>query len=368
VHANLYQQLCSFRNLELAYKKARKGKRNKKSVQDFEFNLETNLLQLKHELETGTYKPRPLKQFVIRDPKTRLISASDFRDRVVHHALCNIIQPIFEKTFIYDSHANQLGKGASKAIERLDIFKRKVSENGRLVNHALDNNMIVGYVLKADIRHFFDTVDHSVLMGIIKRKIKDQNVLRLIQKILGNHRTQNFANYTGKIQDPERGMPLGNLTSQFFANVYLNELDYFVKHELKIMHYIRYVDDFVLLDKSREKLGECKSGIYNFLKTIKLELHPEKSQIYPLNKGVKFLGFRIFYNYKHLNKRNIRKMKYRLNGFESKLENREISKEDIQGSLVSWFGYAQQANTYKLRQQLKFKARSQYQNKKEWRC
>src|SRR3989338_7787414 len=131
VHANLYQQLCSFRNLELAYKKSRKGKRNKKSVQDFEFDLERNLLQLKHELETGTYKPKPLKQFVIRDPKTRLISASDFRDRVVYHALCNIIQPIFEKTFIHDSHANQINKGSSKAVERFDVFKINVSENGK---------------------------------------------------------------------------------------------------------------------------------------------------------------------------------------------------------------------------------------------
>ncbi len=310
--------------------------------------MERNLLQLKHELETGTYKPRQLKQFVIRDPKTRLISASDFRDRVVYHALCNIIQTIFEKSFIYDSHANQINKGSSKAVERFDVFKKKVSENGRLLNKPLDNNMVIGYVLKADIEHFFDTVDHQVLMYCIKRKIKDEKVLDLIQKILDNH----------KIQETGKGMPIGNLTSQFFANLYLNELDYFVKQKLEVKFYIRYVDDFVLLDKSKEKLERVKIQINEFLKTINLQLHLEKSKIYPLHKGVKFLGFRIFYNYKLLNKRNIRKMECRIEQFEQKYREGKITKEDIQRSCVSWFGYAQQADTYALRQKIMSKINS----------
>lgn len=336
---HLYKKLCSFRNLELAYKKARKGKRSRSDVQKFELNLECNLLKLKNELENFTYTPRPLRQFVIRDPKTRLISASDFRDRVVHHAICNVIQPIFEKTFIYDSHANQIDKGSSKAIERFDIFKRKTSENGRLVNHALDNNMVVGYVLKADIRHFFDTVDHSVLMEAIKKKIKERRILELIQKILDNHKTR----------EAGKGMPLGNLTSQFFANVYLNELDYFVKHILKCKFYIRYVDDFVLLDKSKEKLESMNGKINAFLETIKLQLHPEKSKIYPLNKGVKFLGFRVFYYHKLLNKKNIRKMESKLNLYRQGL----ISRDALERSLVGWFGYAEQANTYNMRNKIK---------------
>ncbi len=347
---NLYKEICSFKNLELAFKKARKGKRNKKSVQDFEFDLERNLFQIKHELETETYKPKPLKQFVIRDPKTRLISASDFRDRVVYHALCNIIQPIFEQTFIYDSHANQIKKGSSKAVERFDTFKNKASENGRLTNKSKDKNMVVGYVLKADIKHFFDTVDHTVLMIIIKRKIKDRNVLRLIKKILDNHTIK-----TGK------GMPIGNLTSQFFANVYLNELDNFVKHGLKAKFYIRYVDDFVMLDKSKYMLEKCKSQISDFLKTIELELHPEKSQIYPLNKGVKFLGFRIFYHYKLINKKNMRRMNHRIANFKLFYRKDEISKQIIQRNLNGWFGYAQQANMYNARKQIKEKLNA-YQN------
>lgn len=179
---NLYDELCSFRNLELAFRKARINKRSKKSVRDFEFNLEENLLSLKYELETLSYNPRPLKQFVIRDPKTRLISASLFRDRVVHHAVCNVIQPIFERTFIYDSHANQISKGTTEAIKRFDKFKRKASKNGKLLNDAKDNSMVIGYVFKADIRHYFDTIDHEVLMKIISRKINDKNILSLICK------------------------------------------------------------------------------------------------------------------------------------------------------------------------------------------
>ena len=334
--------MCSFRNLELAFKKAKKNKRHKKAIQDFEFNLEENLLQLKHELENLTYSPKPLKQFAIHDPKTRVISASHFRDRVVHHALCNIIQPIFESTFILDSYANQIGKGTSKAVKRFDLFKRKVSDNGRLVNKPKNTNMIVGYVLKADIRHYFDTVDHSVLMGIIQRKIKDRKVLRLTRKILDNHIAK----------QKEKGMPLGNLTSQFFANLYLNELDYFVKHTLKAKHYIRYVDDFVILDKSKEKLEFYRSEINNFLKTLKLNLHSEKSQIYPLHKGTKFLGFRIFYYYKLLKKSNVRKMQMRLGLLHSKYRQGEISSDDFSKNIASWLGYAKQGDTYSLRKRI----------------
>lgn len=331
-YGNLYNELYSFRNLELAFRKAKRNKRYKKAVQEFEFNLEENLLQIKHELETLAYEPFPLKQFVIRDPKTRLISASSFRDRIVHHALCNIIQPIFERSFIHDSYANQINKGTSKALERFDKFKRKVSENGRVLNKPKDNNMVIGYALKADIKHYFDMIDHNVLMKIIKRKIKDEKVLLLIQKILDNHTTKY----------PNKGMPIGNLTSQFFANLYLNDLDYFVKHELRIKYYIRYVDDFVLMDKSSRCLKFCKDKINEFLKTMKLELHSEKSQIYPLHKGTKFLGFRVFYYHKLLKKSNIIKMEKRIHNFLLKHKIKQISYEDITRSFQSWTGYAKQ--------------------------
>lgn len=175
---NLFDKLCSYENLELALKKARKRKTLKHYVMEFERNLKQNLIDLRNELIFHTYSPKPLKTFIVRDPKTRKISKSHFRDRVVHHALCNIIEPIFERTFIYDSYANRINKGTHKAIERFDYFKRKVSKN----------NTRACYVLKADIKHYFETVNHEILLNIIKRKIKDERVIWLVKTILKNHK------------------------------------------------------------------------------------------------------------------------------------------------------------------------------------
>ena len=167
---NLYSNLCSMDNLYLAWKNARKGKIKRRYVKRFEKDLQNNLLKLQQELISKTYTPNKLKTFTLRDPKTRKISKSAFRDRVVHHALCNIIIPILEKSFIYDSHANQIGKGTLKAIERFDCFKRKVSRN----------NTRICWVLKADIKHYFDEMNHEILISIIRKKIKDEKIIWLI--------------------------------------------------------------------------------------------------------------------------------------------------------------------------------------------
>ena len=209
----MFDELCSLENLELAYKKARKRKTLKPYVIEFEQKLKENLIQLRNELLSGIYNPRPLNSFILRDPKTRKISKSDFRDRVVHHALCNVIEPIFEKLFIYDSYANRIGKGAFKAIERFDAFKRKIS----------GNNKSRCFILKSDIKHYFENVDHKIMVSILKRKIADEKIMHLICLILANYNSQ----------ENGKGMPLGNLTSQFFANVYLNELDQYDKHKLR---------------------------------------------------------------------------------------------------------------------------------------
>jgi len=292
----VYEKICSLDNLALAYKKARKGKSKKYYVLEFENNLGENLLKLQKELIEQTYQPKLLKSFIIRDPKTRKIHASAFIDRIVHHAIINILEPIFEKVFINDSYASRKNKGTHKAVERFKQFIRKVSQNGRLVKKNLNNNMITGYVLKADIKHYFEEVNHNILIKIIKNKIDDEKVIILINKILINFESKTLS----------KGMPLGNLTSQFFANVYLNELDYFVKHELKAKYYIRYVDDFVILHKNKKRLEYFKIKIKEFLKEkLDLELHPEKSQILALRNGIKFLGYRIFYHYTLLNKKNV---------------------------------------------------------------
>lgn len=172
----LYKKLCSYENILSAYEKARQGKRQKPYVLKFEKELANNLKQLQTELITQTYKPRPLRTFIIRDPKTRKISKSKFRDRIVHPVLINIIVYLFQKSFIYDSHANQIGKGTLKAVERFELFKRKVSKN----------NTRCCYVLKADIKHYFEEVDHEILIEIIKRKIQDERIIWLIKQILNN--------------------------------------------------------------------------------------------------------------------------------------------------------------------------------------
>ncbi len=323
-------------NLVLAWSKARKSKTKRRYVIEFERDLAGNLLKLREKLKNQTYKPLPLKTFILHDPKTRKISKSDFRDRIVHHALCNIIEPLFDRTFIYDSCANRKGKGNLFAIKRFDKFKRKVSGNGRVLpNNFGDKNYVRGYCLKADIRHYFREVDHKILAGIIGKRIKDERIIWLVERILENH--------PGETKG--KGMPLGNLTSQFFANVYLNEMDYFIKHGLKAKHYIRYVDDFVILHTSKSRLEKWKKQINGFLKDeLKLELHPEKSRVIPLSRGVDFVGFRNFYHFRLLRKRSIRKMRGRIALFaRGKMDYDELAR-----SFHGWSAHAKWANSYNI--------------------
>jgi len=319
-----------------AFKKARKGKTKKEYVIKFEKYLLENLLKLQEELKSLNYEPRPLKTFILRDPKVRKISKSDFRDRVVHHALCNIIEPIFDKVFIYDSCANRKSKGNLKAIERFHFFMRKVSRNGE-INGWFNDNQVKGYCLKADVKHYFQEIDHKILIKILREKIQDENVIWLIRQILANHFIKG------------KGMPLGNLTSQFFANVYLNELDCFVKYKLRVKYYIRYVDDFLILHSSKSQIENWKMQINDFLRDeLKLELHPEKSKIISLSRGIDFVGFRNFYYFKLLRKRNKRKILSKI----EKYKYGEISHDKILESFQGWQAYAKWANTYKLRNRL----------------
>ncbi len=339
---NLYEKIASEENLYLAYKKAKKGKTKKKYAKEFNKNLTDNISRLRTELILYYYKPAQLKTFILRDPKTRKISKADFRDRIVHHALNNIIEPILDKTFIYDSYANRKGKGTLAALKRFDQFKRKVSKNGKL-NGWFNNNQVKGYCLRADIKHYFEEVDHNILLKIIKKKIKDPKVIWLIKQILNNYH----------FKKNSKGMPLGNLTSQFFANVYLNELDKFVKYKLKVKYYIRYVDDFVILHPSKKQLNIWKEEINNFLKeNLKIELHPDKSQIISLNKPIPFIGFRIFYHYKLLKRFNRKNIQRRLYEFYKLFKEDKTNYDKIYESMQGTFAYMKHANTYKLRGKL----------------
>ena len=341
-YKNLWKKVISFENLEKAYWKARKRKSNNPKIKKFEEHWRLNLCILMRELRNNTYKPKPLKKFVLRDPKTRVICVSEFRDRIIHHSLVNILQPIFEPRFIHDSYASRKGRGTLTAIQRFDKFKRKASNNGKLLKNARTNNDVKGYVLKADIKHYFQTVNHKILMDLINKRIKDENIMWLVRIILDN--------YIAEIEGV--GMPLGNWTSQFFANIYLDELDQFVKHKLKIKYYLRYVDDFVILHRSRKTLEEYRAKIKEFIKTLELELHPDKCRIIPLRKGTTFLGYRIFYNHKLVRRRNLRKIKGKLKQSMKEYKKGKIDAWDVLEKLQGWSGYAMHANSYRLRQRM----------------
>jgi len=324
-YRNLYHELCSYPNLYRAYKKARKGKTLIPYVIEFEKNLKENLLQLRADMLFHSYYPQPLKTFIIRDPKTRKISKSEFRDRIVHHALVNILEPIYERIFIYDSYANRKGKGTLAAINRFEQFKIKIAHFWK-----------GAYCLKADIKHYFDTVDHRILLEIISRKIKDTQSMFLIKKILANH------------SNP-KGMPLGNLTSQFFANIYLNELDQFIKQNLRAKYYIRYVDDFVILDWDKSKLENYKQEINRFLmQRLALGLHSTKSKIIPLHAGINFLGFRIFRYHKLLRKSNLRRIKKKPMLLYEQFITQKITYDNVYDSMLGSCAHARHANTYNL--------------------
>ena len=328
----IYEEIISLRNLILAYKKTRKGKTKRDYVKKFEKNLVCNLKKLYEELKNQIYQPKHLRVFILRDPKTRKISKSDFRDRIVHHALCNIIESIFDKTFIFDSCANRIGKGTLFALKRFEKFRRKVTSNFTSE----------GFCFKADIKHYFEEINHKILLEIIKRKVRCEKTIWLIIQIL-NNKVDLERERRGR--DSNKGMPLGNLTSQFFANVYLNELDKFVKYKLKAKYYIRYVDDFVILHKSKKQLEEWKKKIEVFLKEkLVLELHPDKSRIINLSRGVDFVGFRNFYHHILLRKRNIKNMERKIN----LLNKWGISYEKLLESFQGWNAYAKWADSYSL--------------------
>ncbi|MBI2666316.1 helix-turn-helix domain-containing protein [Candidatus Woesearchaeota archaeon] len=330
---DLYSLLCSYENLELAFRKARRGKTLKPYVIEFEEKLDENLRTLQQELLFHTYRPKPLETFILRDPKTRKISKSAFRDRIIHHAICNIIEPLFDKCFIFDSYANRIGKGTFKAIQRFEYFAQKVSRGFTRPC----------FVFKTDIRHYFETVDHKILLSILQRKIDDRRLLWLIKIILRNYKTGHH----------EKGMPLGNLTSQFFANVYLNELDQYVKHTLKTKYYIRYVDDFVILDNYSKKLDYYRDRIDEFCrKRLALQLHPDKSKIHHFKNGVGFLGMRLYQHCRRIKKKNVSRFERKLLQLKNDCQNGNIIREKAVEHFEGWLAYITNANTFKYRKHL----------------
>jgi retron-type reverse transcriptase len=315
----LWQELTSFKNLYLAYKKAKKAKPQTAEILDFSLNLEKNIMLLQEELLTDNYKQSKYRVFIIFDPKQRTIKYLPFKDRVVHHAIVNIIEPIFEKRFISTSYACRKKKGTHKALK--DI--RKV-----IYNKFKDT----GYCLKGDIRKYFPSINQDILKNIISRKIKDKKLLNLIFKII----TSDHSDF-----GEHKGIPIGNLTSQLFSNIYLNELDQYIKQELKIKYYYRYVDDFIILSNSKKELHKYKQKIRYFLKKkLNLDLPKKKCNIFKIKDGVDFVGYKIFPNKILIRKRNLKRF---LNKIKSKNTNKNYNY-----TIYSYLGYFKYANAYNL--------------------
>ncbi len=339
---NLYGQICSFDNLLLAAKKAQKGKRYKNSVARFNIDLEKELVQLRRELVDQTYCPGKYHHFTVYESKKRLISAAPYRDRVVHHALCNIIEPLFDNTFIYDSYACRKGKGTHKAVERFTEFARKNR-----------------YVFKCDIRKYFTSTDHQILFGMFERKIRDQDTLWLIRTIIDSSDVEDqeelFYFKGDNLFTPlerRKSLPIGNQTSQFFANVYLNEFDHFVKEALRCRYYIRYVDDAATLDNDKILLHEVRELFVDYLSTLRLKLHPDKSQIFPVEQGTDFLGYRIFPTHRLIRKSNVKRFRRKLKKLQQNYALEQITLPEINQRIQSWLGHAKWANSYHLRKEI----------------
>jgi len=284
-----FEDIISVENLLEAWQEFFRGKKNKPDVQEFQLRLMDNIFNLHYDLVHHTYKHGGYQQFKINDPKPRIIHKASVRDRFLHHAIYRILYPFFDTTFISDSFSCRDDKGMHKAINRFKEFARVVSKN----------NTKTCWILKCDIRKFFASVDQNILMKILEKRIEDESIVNLLKEIIFSFKPN--------------GLPLGNLTSQLFANVYLNELDQFVKHKLKVKHYIRYADDFVIFSESKEYLGDIIPLIGNFLQNeLKLAFHPGKVFIKTLSSGIDFLGWVNFFNHRVLRTKTKNRMLKRI--------------------------------------------------------
>jgi retron-type reverse transcriptase len=363
-YKNLYPQVCDFENLYLAWRKARKGKRGRLQPAMFERVQDDELLALQEELQTFTYQPGMYHSFYIHDPKKRLISAAPFRDRVVHHALCRIIEPLWERRFIYDTYANRAGKGTHRALDRTQSFARRYR-----------------YFLQCDVRQFFPSIDHVILKDEFTRLIRDDKTLWLCNQILesgvgilaeeyemvyfkGDEPSTGFPwpdHQDGRQAQPggsgqgllaanrPRGLPIGNLTSQFWANVYLNGFDHFVKRELKCQAYVRYVDHFLLFSDDKHELACWRKEIVQKLADLRLTLHEECAQIFPTSTGIPFLGFRIFPAHRRVKQRKVIHFRRRLRRLQKEYFAGGITFMEINASVQGWINHVRYADSWGLR-------------------
>lgn len=320
-------------NLFIAFDEFKRGKRKKEDVMCFEKNLEENIFELSEELISKAYLHGSYVNFAIYDPKYRTISKAKVRDRVVHHVLFNYLYGIFDKTFIFHSYSSRLGKGTHIGVKNFHKKMREASENFRKPCYAL----------KCDIKKFFANINHAILISLLAKKINDPDILWLINNVIESYSSS-----------PDAGLPLGNVTSQIFANIYLDQLDRFIKHNLRIEHYFRYADDFVLLHQNKNYLQELIKPIGSFLeRELKLRLHPQKVFIQKLKQGVDFLGYVCFPYCRTIRTKTKKRMLKKLNQRKNELVAGRTTDESFNQTLQSYIGLLKHANGYHLTKKLR---------------
>jgi len=356
-------KIFSYENLLECYYECRKHKRFTINALKFEEHFESELLKLRDELVGRTYRPGKSICFVVKKPKLREIFAADFRDRVVHHVLVNYLEPIWEKKFIEQSYACRKGKGTHLAIHDLRRYIAKVTQGYSQK----------AYYLQVDIQSFFVSLDKEILLSIVKRHTRNPAVIWLAETIIRHEPQRNFKtkgqlslfdlipDHKTLFKAPQgKGLPIGNLTSQFFANVYMNDVDQFIKHNLKVKYYLRYVDDLVLLSSDKTELIIWQKAINNFLSDkLNLHLHPQKTRLQEIGKGIDFLGYVVRPHYLLARKRVVQAFKQKLRWFNNELLAKDLQKEQIikiakkaLRTVNSYFGHLKAADCYGLKEHL----------------
>ena len=338
-HKHLYEQVCSFENLHAAAIKALKGKRRKRPGSAFFAEMEDSLMALREELLSGSYHHGGYNYFQIHEPKNRTVAAAAFRDRVVHHAIIRVIEPLFEPRFIEDSYACRTNKGTHAGMRRAAAFARRYP-----------------YALKCDIRKYFEHIDHEILAGLLGRVIGDRPLLDLLAGILASHADgQRVIVREGGLplfdyRVVRRGLPIGNLTSQFAANVYLDPLDQFVKHDLRVKGYVRYMDDFLLFSDDRGQLREWGRAVRERVESLRLEIHSDKYRLLRCDCGVDFCGFVVFANGRiRVRRQTVRRFHRRYRVKLAAVNARIGDVESLARSVAAWCGHVRHAQSWRLR-------------------
>ena len=321
---NLWQQVTAPENLWHAYIKAKKGKSRRPDVAKFSMQVEIELADLRHALITGTYQPAGYRQFYIHDRKPRLISSAPFRDRVLHHALIQVVEPLFEAEFSECSWACRQSKGTHQAVQTYQRWAKRYA-----------------YALKMDVAEYFHSIDHARLLQKLKKIIDDADIIRLFQSII-----ESIGSTAGK------GLPIGNLTSQVLGNLYLNDLDHFITDTLRFRTYLRYVDDMVILSDSKTALWSALELIKQKLAEDFLVLHPRKVYVTPTRCGLDLLGYRVYPHFIKLRHDNGYRFRRRLQKNILAYQQGSIDFGKLDASVQAWLGHAKQADTYGLRKAL----------------